>query len=191
MNKSWSNALLKHKQQYVLGAAALLGIALLFIGGGHDADNNTHNTPVDIAQHTVSDTMHTDSIAAMEYKLADTLSQIQGAGHVTVQITAKSSGRKEYAVDTQRTSRTTTEESADTTQHTAELQEQQTVVQQNRNGAQEALLVEETAPQITGVLVVASGAGDALVQERLLHAVAALLQLSLHQIMVMPGEGTV
>ena len=132
-----------------------------------------------------------NDIAALEYKLADTLSKIQGAGHVTVQITARNSGRKEYALDIQRTSRTTAEESADTTQHTTELQEQQTVVQQNRSGTQEALLVQETAPEIAGVLIVASGADNALVQERLLHAAAALLQLSLHQIVVMPGEEAV
>ena len=65
------------------------------------------------------------------------------------------------------------------------------MVQQNRGGTQEALLVEETAPEIIGVLVVAEGADDAVVQERLLHAVAALLQISLHQIDIVPGEGAV
>ena len=65
------------------------------------------------------------------------------------------------------------------------------LIEKENIGTQEALLVQETAPEIAGVLIVASGADNALVQERLLHAAAALLQLSLHQIVVMPGEEAV
>ena len=43
-------------------------------------------------------------------------------------------------------------------------------------------------PEITGVLVVSSGAVDAEVQERLLKAVTAVLQVPRYQIMVVPGE---
>lgn len=185
----WNKVLLKSKKQYILlGALALLGILLLFIGSQNDAGNAAKMAPSVVEQVQVYDTVQRNDIMVMEHRLADTLAQIKDAGNVTVQIRVKNNGRKEYAVDTQRTSRTTIEESADTSKHTTELQEQYTVVQQNRSGTQDALLIEETAPEITGVLVVASGANDALVQERLLHAVKALLQLPLHQIVVMPGE---
>ena len=50
-----------------------------------------------------------------------------------------------------------------------------------------ALLVEESMPDIRGVLVVASGADSAVIQERLLQA--AVLQLSREKIIVLPGEG--
>ena len=187
MSIFWNKDVFKSKQQYLLlGMMALLGVVLLFIGSRSDTDGAVQTAPMGQAQ--ISDTVQMNTITAMEHKLADTLSQIQGAGNVTVQIVTKNNGKKEYAVDIQQTNRTTVEESADTSQHITELQEQRTVVQQNRNGVQEALLVEETAPEIIGVLVVASGACDAIVQERLLHAVAALLQLSMHQIMVVPGE---
>ena len=192
MTKSWNKDTFKQKKQYLfLGALALLGITLLCIGNSTDTEHKVQAQSSAIDKIPVSHPEDNNDIAALEYKLADTLSKIQGAGHVTVQITARNSGRKEYALDIQRTSRTTAEESADITQHTTELQEQQTVVQQNRSGTQEALLVQETAPEIAGVLIVASGADNALVQERLLHAAAALLQLSLHQIVVMPGEEAV
>lgn len=192
MTISWSKDLFKQKKQYLLlGALALLGIILLCIGNSTNTEPQVKTRSSAIDKISVSGQANSNDIATLEYKLADTLSKIQGAGHVIVQITAENSGRKEYAVDIQRTNRTTTEESADTTQHTIELQEQQTVVQQNRSGTQEALLVQETAPEITGVLIVASGADNALVQERLLHAAETLLQLSLHQIVVMPGEEAV
>ncbi len=51
-----------------------------------------------------------------------------------------------------------------------------------------ALLVEEKAPQITGVLVVADGADDPVVKEELGEATAALLNLSPHQIRVLPRK---
>ena len=192
MTISWSKDLFKQKKQYLLlGALALLGIILLCIGNSTNTEPQVKTRSSAIDKISVSGQANSNDVVALEYKLADTLSKIQGAGHVTVQITAENSGRKEYAVDIQRTNRTTTEERADTTQHTIELQEQKTVVQQNRSGTQEALLVQETAPEITGVLIVASGADNALVQERLLHAAETLLQLSLHQIVVMPGEEAV
>ena len=189
MTAFWSKDTWKHKQQYVLlTAVALLGIILIMIGNKYTANNSKEMVLSNNTSITEQQTDLKEHFTAMEYKLAGILSKIEGAGNVTVQITVKNSGRKEYAVDTQHTSRTSIEENAETTQHTTELQEQQTIVQQNRNGSQEAILVEETAPEIIGVLVVASGADNALVQERLLHAVAALLQLSLHQIVVVPGE---
>ena len=192
MTISWSKDLFKQKKQYlILVALALLGITLLCIGNNTNTELKAQVQSSAVDRRSVYDPANSNDLAVLEYKLADILSKIQGAGHVTVQITVRNSGRKEYALDTQRTSRTTIEESADTSQHTTELQEQQTVVQQNRSGTQDALLVEETAPEITGVLIVASGAGNALVQERLLHAAETLLQISLHQIVVMPGEEAV
>ena len=122
--------------------------------------------------------------------MAQTLSQIQGAGAVTVQITVNDLGRKEYARDLQKTERNTSEESGDSKQQTTEVQESQTVVQQS--GGQSgngALLLEETMPEIRGVLIVASGAEEATVQEQLLRAAATVLQVSTEKIIVLPGEG--
>lgn len=189
MNQSWSKEVLKRKQQYILlGALAFVGIIFLAIGSGSNG-NDTVTMPQAISEQMPgSSVAQNDTIAMMERKLAHTLSQIRGAGNVSVQITVKSSGRKEYAVDTQHTNRTTKEENADTSKYTTDVQEQRTVVQQNHSGTQEALLVEETTPEIIGVLIVADGACDAIVQEQLLHAVAALLQIPLYQIAVLPGE---
>lgn len=180
---------IKKRQQYLLlGALALLGIALLALGSTDDTAQSTRQSAEPASTSATATAEYNDAVTRMEQKLAYTLSQIQDAGTVTVQISVKHNGRKEYAVDTQRTSRTTVEESGDTSQQTTELQEQISVVQQNQNGAQQALLVAETAPEINGVLIVASGAGNATVQERLLHAAAAVLQVPLHQIIVVPGE---
>ena len=103
---------------------------------------------------------------------------------MTVQITVNDLGRKEYARDVQKTERNTSQNNGDGSQQTTEVQENQTVVQQGG-----ALLVEESMPDIRGVLVVASGADSAVIQERLLQAAATVLQLSREKIIVLPGEG--
>jgi len=193
MNLSQIKETSKKRQQYwLLGATALLGVVLICFG------NHSETVPAETIEsnsvHAVSAQLPADGVsytAELERKLAYTLSQIQGAGSVTVQITAKSTGRKEYAADTQRTTRSTIEESTDDTRQTTEEQEQTSIVQQNRNGTQQALLVEETAPELTGVLVVAEGANNAAIQEQLMRAVSALLQIPLHRVMVVPGEENV
>ena len=177
----------KYKQYLLLGGLAVLGVCFLLLGNG-DKPSSLAEPVVYHAQVQNKAVTEDDLVTAMEQKLAATLSKIQGAGQVTVQLSVKSTGRKEYAVDTQYTSRTSTEESGDSVQQTSELQEQTNIVQQNQNGAQQALLLETFMPEITGVLVVSSGAVDAEVQERLLKAVTAVLQVPRYQIMVVPGE---
>ncbi|MBO5301344.1 MAG: hypothetical protein J6A81_03910, partial [Peptococcaceae bacterium] len=122
MTGFWIKEQFQHKKQYfLLGALVLLGILFLLIGSDTDSDNAVS---VPSTQTAIYQSLPTDGITAMEQKLANTLSQIQGAGNVTVQITVKSGGRKEYALDTQHTSRSTSEESADNSQRTTEVQEQ-------------------------------------------------------------------
>ena len=184
----------EQKQRYMfLVVLAIVGIGLLIVGNGKDTAVKNASTMTELSQNSsaiIKDKIdRSDEVSIIEQKLAYTLSKVQGAGEVTVQISVKSTGRKEYATDRQYTSRTTIEENSDSSQQTTEVQEQESVVQQNQNGAQHALLVEETSPEIIGVLIVASGAVNAVVQERLLHAAATMLQLPLHQVMVVPGEG--
>ncbi|MBR2626643.1 MAG: hypothetical protein IKD30_00150, partial [Peptococcaceae bacterium] len=108
-------------------------------------------------------------------------------GQVTVQIAVHTMGRKEHACDVQKTERRTIEENGEQIQETDEKQEQRSVVQPA--GQQGGLLIEETMPEIRGVLIVASGASHAVVQEQLLQAASTLLQISAEKIVVLPGTG--
>lgn len=187
----WKNLNKKQKQNLLrLGLLAFLGIALLLAGSRSTVvqqqsvqyNSSLPNVGTEEWQETIS-------LSAMEAQLAQTLSQIKGAGVVAVQITVHDLGRKEYARDLQRTERNSNDTNGDSQQQTTEVQETQTIVQQSGNQAGGALLVEETAPEICGVLIVAEGAEQARVQEQLLQAAATLLQISTEQIIVLPGEG--
>jgi len=51
------------------------------------------------------------------------------------------------------------------------------------------ILLEIKGPQVIGVLVVADGARDAFVREKLMQATATLLDVPLYKVQVMPREG--
>lgn len=184
----WSEMNKQQKQMMIrLALLALLGIILLLAGGRMDT---AENSEPDVLQKSSEETIMQDTSAStLEQRLAKTLMQVKGAGHVTVQITMYDSGRKEYVRDVQITERTTEDVADNSRQQTTERQEQQTVVQ--RAGQEGALLETEYAPEICGVLIIADGAGEAFVQEQLLQAAITLLQISAEQILVLPGKGGV
>ena len=187
----WKNLNKKQKQNlFRLGLLAFLGIALLLAGGrGTVVHQNAAQYENSLQTAETNGQQETFSVSAMEAQLAQVLSQVKGVGAVTVQITVYDLGRKEYARDLQRTERNNNDTSGDSRQQTTEVQESQTIVQQSGSQAGGALLVEETMPEICGVLIVAEGAEQARVQEQLLQAASTVLQISTEQIMVLPGEG--
>ncbi len=187
----WKNLNKKQKQNlFRLGLLAFLGIALLLAGGrGTAVHQNAAQYENSLQTAVTNGQQETFSVSAMEAQLAKVLSQVKGVGAVTVQITVYDLGRKEYARDLQRTERNSNDTSGDSRQQTTEVQESQTIVQQSGSQAGGALLVEETMPEICGVLIVAEGAEQARVQEQLLQAASTVLQISTEQIMVLPGEG--
>ena len=174
----WNEMNREQKQMlFRLAVLAILGIFLLVAGGKleHEENPETEQRAVPAEKIDLPDS----AAGTLEQQLARTLMQVKGAGNVTVQITLYDSGRKEYARDVQRTERTTGE--------TTELQEHQTIAKQA--GQEGALLVSERMPEICGVLIVADGAGQAVVQEQMLQAAATLLQISTEQIIVLQGKG--
>lgn len=183
----WREMSQKQKRTMIwLGFLAVFGVVLL-LAGGKESGSSIQETELTKPKTDTASVQAVSSVRQMEQQLEQTLMQIQGAGTVTVQITVKDLGRKEYARDVQKTERNSTETNGAEQQTTTELQETQTVVQQN--GQNGALLITETMPEVRGVLIVATGAKEARVQEQLLQGAATVLQLSTEQIIVLPGEG--
>lgn len=118
-------------------------------------------------------------------ELQSILSQVDGAGQVGVSITLSSNGLKNYASNTKNEIRETSEQ--DRTGGDRKIREENLTSDVAVSGGS-ALLVEEKAPHILGVLVVAEGARDAAVKERLTDATATLLNISPHQVRVVPRK---
>lgn len=99
-----------------------------------------------------------------EKRLEEILSMIKGAGRVSVMITEENRGRKIFGYDTQG-------------------EDKKTVIL-SQNGGETALVAEEKAPYVKGVIVVSDGGGNIKVKEALLRAVRAVLGIEPHKIEV-------
>lgn len=150
--------------KYVL-LVIVVGLGLLLLpqggGGGQDAALPTagEQEPFDLT--------------AFERRLADTLSQVEGAGKVQVVLTLRDSGRRELAQDLERDN--------EGGYKTA------TVTVTGGDRGQTVVQVERTSPQFQGALVVCPGGGDPRVQLSISNAVSVLTGLGADKISVCKG----
>ena len=115
-------------------------------------------------------------LAALEEKLSRTLSQVEGAGKVTVTLTVKS-GMEQVPVTDRSTSSGERENRV----------EEKTVVVNNGSG-QEAVVRLRRYPAFQGALVVCEGADQAEVRLAMTQAVSALTGLGTDRITVCKGS---
>lgn len=154
------------KYKYVLLVLAV-GVLLLLWPAGKEEP----------AQSGVSGQEEQFDLAALEEKLSQTLSQVEGAGRVTVTLTVKSGMEQVLAAD-----RTTS-----VTERGNSVEERTVVV--NNGSGQEAVVRLERYPVFQGALVVSQGADRAEVRLVLTQAVSALTGLGADRITVCKGSG--
>lgn len=118
----------------------------------------------------------------LEQELSLILSEIKGAGRVRVKVWYAAGESAVYANQSQTAHSQSLSGSGELAASETEESLSPALVGDG------PLLVRQEAPVIQGVLVVAQGAGDAAVQERLYQAVKSLLGLSHGQVAVVEGE---
>ncbi len=119
----------------------------------------------------------------LEVKLVQVLSQIKGAGNVSVMITLESGPELKIATSVDERKNTTTSNSTTTTSVT--VVENPIIITQN--GQSSPLVLMEIMPVIKGVVVVAEGANNTRTKLELLEAVQALLKISNQNIQIYAG----
>lgn len=161
MNKEEILKIFKNKNNRLLCLIFIIGVVLMAAAGGH------------ISRKAPAENV-TETIAADEEKrLENILSQIDGAGEVSVMITYYSSPEKNIAYETKTSSREDKSESED----------KKAVM---TDGS--PLVVKEVYPRVRGVIVTAQGAGNAVVKAAISEAVAASLDVSAHRICIFKKE---
>lgn len=116
----------------------------------------------------------------LEQKLVKILSQIEGAGTVDVMVTFDSSEELHPAYNTNSTTETTKEKDSQGGERTTTTSsENKTMITSTSNGP---VVVKTSEAKVKGVLVVASGATDSVVKEKLYKAVQTALQVQGHQV---------
>ncbi len=155
----WKGALRRY--QYVLLVMAVGAVLLLLPTGGRDSPGEEPPEQTEGASF---------DLEAFEKKLAQTLSQIEGAGETKVVLTLDGGSRQVLARNQDRD---------------GDGGSSNTVVTVGKgSGQQEVVPLQTIAPQFRGALIVCPGGGSAQVRLKIIEAVSALTGLGSDRISV-------
>lgn len=125
-------------------------------------------------------------VKEMENQLSSILSQIEGAGKVTIMITLKTGTEIIPAKDETISDKTTNEK--DNEGGTRTINEESTsdkvVFMNEQGGTSRPLVLKEINPEIKGVIIVAEGAKDPKVKLKLTEAVQTVLDVPAYRVSV-------
>ena len=148
--------------------------------GQHTEENSSDNL------EEVSKMGVTDEKTDMEKNIEEILAQIDGAGKVDLLVTYVS-GREIVPYSDIKKSEGITDEK-DSTGGTRKIDqssyESEIAYEDNGTGEKKPIILKEVLPEVKGVVVVADGASDTLIKERLVNAVKVLLDIPIHKIQV-------
>lgn len=178
------------KDQWLI--VLLVGIlaVLVALPAGDRTKSNQTEDPVQVnaesMQETAADNEGARTIADMEKRLESILSEMDGAGEVRVMITGRDNGEKIVEKDVPTQNSSMQEEGDGTARSSTDSgSEETTVYVRDGNGLETPYVRQELAPEITGVLVLAEGGDNAVVEKNITDAVKALFGLEAHKIKVM------
>lgn len=173
---------LKSGQRDQIIVLILAGILLLVIAVPVN-ESGTQETEV---QQEKQVSMQLSKREELEQKLQQVLQSVNGVGKTEVMIALKSDGQKIVEKDIQ-VSEQKEERGEAGTDSSSEQREssENTVYQRDSNGTEVPYVTETIEPEITGVLVVAQGAGDPVTVNEITEAVMALFGVEAHKIKVM------
>lgn len=157
----------KYKFVFLVLLAGILLLLLPSFGSGVPAARGAETPSADSSF----------DLSALEQKLADTLSKVEGAGKVSVVLTVKNGTRQVLAQDV-----TTSEKEGASEKSTT------TVVTSKGSAGQEAVPLQQVYPTFQGALIVCPGGGDPTVNLQLIRAVSALTGLGADKISICKGE---
>ena len=165
----------KKNIKIIVAVVIMLVAVILYIGISLDSKN--------VSSESSSDT--TGYISTLEYceklegKLEDIISQIDGAGNVKVMISVDGSPELLYVSDTDTKTSTTTSGTTTTTSSSPIII--------GNSGNSSGIIMTEKLPNVKGVIVVSSGAGDTKIKLNILNAITTLLDISVDKITILKG----
>lgn len=175
---------LKKDQILILFLAGVLLLVIAIPVGGKKEEDRTDDDTGEALQFLAAGG-ETDYVQYLETHLAQLLSQLDGAGDVTVMVTLESSAEKVVEKDVETEEETVTESDSQggerTTRNTTSAE---TSIYDGEN-SQSPYVSKELSPRIQGVVVLAQGGDDAVVIRNITEAVQALFGIDTHKIRIM------
>ena len=162
------------QKKYIALIAGLTFLGIIFLSLGTEKPPAVNYNQVS-AQASSADSDN------QEQKLAEILSQVDGASKVSVQISYSSEGATSYATN----DKLRTQDN----QGAVSEEQEKTIAFYNNQGSEAALILEKKEPVIAGVLIVAQGADNAQIKRDLTTAAAVLFDLPEYKITVLKMKG--
>lgn len=167
----------------------IIGVILIIAGRSFFPATNSKGKQVDTPKSTDTANVSGDNTTAYsdtEVELKSILSQISGAGKVDVMITYSVSKENVPAYDVKKSeSKTDEKDSGGGTRKLEQSSYDSSIVYENsQNGEKNPVILKELEPVAKGVLVVAEGAANPEVREKLSRAVQVLMDIPIHKVSV-------
>jgi len=150
------------------------------------SDSKSEIIKEEINTSTTSNNKETDYITYLEEKLENTLSFVEGVGKIKVMVTVSTSQKEVVEKDRaiQRSNTTETDSEGGTRNINNTESTETTLYTVDGNGNQIPYVTQVYEPEITGVMVVAQGAGKENVNSDISEAIQALFGIEAHKIKI-------
>lgn len=151
-----------------LSLCLLAGIVLMTLTNGNKVNSTQVKEPT---VEPLSLDYYSEEVA-LEEKLVTIFTAVKGAGKVSVALTFEEGTESIYAEES---NEVLSENESETSSALAEINDT-------------PVLIKQRLPKVRGLVIVAHGAGDPLVKERLYKAASSLLGLTSAQIAIIEGD---
>nr|WP_300326748.1 stage III sporulation protein AG [uncultured Anaerostipes sp.] len=154
-----------------------LGICLMVLSFPSSKKNNDQETEEETEETADS----TDAyVKKQEARLVKALKQVDGVGKVKVMITVKSSTEAVINKDTPYEESTSEDEKS--------VKEDEETILVEEDGKKVPYVVKRLEPEVEGVVVVAQGGGNDIVNKNIVDAVSVLFHISSYKVKVLKME---
>lgn len=172
------------KKQLWLKIAALLALGMIcmtFLADWQLSRNKTQSQTIPTIQSLPNGD---DPASVIERKLTSLIASLPGIKNVTVAVYFNEDSRTTYALEQESNSKTNEERGEEKSSITKEETSKIKPALANNS----PLVLEQTAPKITGVAIVAGGADSALAKEQISALVTGLLDIPAHKVIIIEGK---
>lgn len=139
-------------------------VGVLLLTSGMQPASNAQEQAAEQADHGFD-------LQAFQQSVADSLSQIDGAGRVTVLLSLETGEESVYAADVSKSSQTTDNNSNESYEST-------TSILSDGSYGEAPILIKSKYPTFRGAVILCEGADDDAVRLQIVHAVSALCGIS-------------
>ncbi|MCX8129023.1 MAG: stage III sporulation protein AG [Clostridia bacterium] len=182
----------KIKKRVVENSVIVIIIGIIIVIAGStlfDGKKDEEPKPIkneDSSAQEVSKIIDASDSTEIEKRVEKVLSQINGAGKVTVLVTYASGKELVPATDVKKTGNDTAEkDNGGGTRNINQSDfESRLAYEEEQGGSKKPIIIKEILPEVKGVVVVADGASDPRVKDDLSKAVRVLMDVPSHKIQV-------